>query len=318
VAPELSVVIPTLNRGRLLHDTVRQVLAQRFRDIELWVVDQSDPVQRAANERLVAELGDPRLHYLHLPVKGLPNARNEGIVRCRGRIVLFLDDDVILLDDGFLDAHLAPYEDARVGGVTGRIVERAVRPNATDTASHLSPGGRTITNLWGTEAREIETLKGANMSYRADVFARVGGFDRRYAGTALLEDSDFSTRVAAAGWVLRYEPAAELVHLSAPTGGVRVEDAVRYEYWRFRSTAYFMLKHRGAAHFPLFLATFGGIAVSRWARWRTREVPERLVAAVRDGVADWRGGPDQDLPAAPGVDARGEWPEGAAEGGPRG
>ena len=26
-----------------------------------------------------------------------------------------------------------------------------------------SPGGRTITNLWGTEARDIETLKGANM-----------------------------------------------------------------------------------------------------------------------------------------------------------
>lgn len=318
MAPELSVVIPTLNRGRLLHDTVRQVLAQRFRDLELWVVDQSDPAQRAANERFVAEQGDARLNYLHLPVKGLPNARNEGIVRCRGRVVLFLDDDVILLDEGFLDAHLAPYADTRVGGVTGRIVERSVRPNAPDTASHLSPGGRTITNLWGTRAREIETLKGANMSYRAEVFARVGGFDRRYAGTALLEDSDFSTRVAAAGWVLRYEPAAELVHLSAPTGGVRVEDALRYEYWRFRSTAYFMLKHRGPAHFPLFLATFGGIAASRTARWRQAEVPARLATAVRDGVTDWRQGPDQALPAPAEAPPSGGDARGAASGGPKG
>ncbi len=293
---ELSVVIPTLNRGRLLHDTVRQVLAQRFRDLECWVVDQSDPEGRAANERFVAEQADDRLKYVHLPVKGLPNARNEGIVRVAGRIVLFLDDDVILLDPGFLDAHLAAYRDPRVGGVTGRIVERSVRPNARDTASHISPGGRTITNLWGTEARTIESLKGANMSYRRVVFDDVGGFDRNYTGTALLEDTDFSMRVAAAGWELRYEPDAELVHLSAPTGGVRAEDAVRYEFWRFRSTAYFMLKHRGWRRFPLFLTTFGSIAVARTLRWRTTAVPKRLVAAVAEGVAAWRKGPDQDLP----------------------
>ena len=48
--PELSVVIPTLNRGRLFHDTVRQVLGQRFADFDLWLIDQSDPDQRAANE----------------------------------------------------------------------------------------------------------------------------------------------------------------------------------------------------------------------------------------------------------------------------
>lgn len=303
--PEISVVIPTLNRGRLLHDTVRQVLAQRFQDLECWVVDQSDPAGAAANRAFVEGIADPRLRYLHLPVKGLPNARNEGIVRARGRILLFLDDDVILLDPGFLDAHLAAYGAPEVGGVTGRIVERSVRPNAPDTASHISPGGRTITNLWGTEARDIESLKGANMSYRREVFARVGGFDRNYTGTALLEDTDFSMRVAAAGWRLRYEPAAELVHLSAPTGGVRAEDAVRYEFWRFRSTAYFMLKHRGVAHFPLFLGTFGAIGLVRTLRWRTLDVPRRLGAAVSEGVEAWRKGPDQALPALGPVPAAG-------------
>lgn len=295
----LSVVIPTLNRGRLLHDTVRQVLAQRLRELELWVIDQSDPAQRAANEAFVAEVGDGRLRYLHLPRKGLPNARNEGLVRVAAEIVLFLDDDVILLDDGFLDAHLAPYEDPAVGGVTGRIVERSVRPNAKDTASHLSPGGRTITNLWGTEARDIETLKGANMSYRMAAVRQVGGFDRRYAGTALLEDSDYSTRVAAAGWRLRYEPRCELVHLSAPTGGVRVEDALRYEAWRFRSTAYFQLKHRGPGGFAAYCGAFGLIAASRAARWRSPAALSTLAKAAAAGVRDWREGPDDALPTPP-------------------
>lgn len=295
--PELSVVIPTLNRGRLFHDTVRQVLAQDFPDFDLWLVDQSDPDQRAANETLVATLADPRVHYLHLPVKGLPNARNEGLSRCRGRVVLFLDDDVILLEPTFLAAHVRAYDDPSIGGVTGRIVERSVRPNAKDTAAHLSKGGRTITNMWGTERRLIASCKGANMSYRRDAIDAIGGFDRRLRGTALLEDTDFSYRVRAAGWKLLYDPACELVHLSAPSGGVRVEDALRGEIWRFRNTAYFVLKHRGPRHFPRFLATFSAIAAARAAKWRDPGAVAKLAQAVRDGVADWRLGPDQELPA---------------------
>lgn len=294
--PELSVIIPTLNRGRLFHDTVRQVLGQRFVAFDLWLVDQSDPDERSANEAFVAELADTRVHYLHLPVKGLPNARNEGLARAKGRIVLFLDDDVILLDSGFLDAHVFAYSEPTVGGVTGRIVERSVRPNAKDTAAHISPGGRTITNMWGTERRAIESCKGANMSYRRAAIDQVGGFDRRYSGTALLEDTDFSYRIRAAGWTLTYDPACELVHLSAASGGVRVEDALRGETWRFRNTAYFVLKHRGRRAFPRFLVTFGAIAAARVATWRDPAALSALIGAIRAGVEDWQRGPDEGLP----------------------
>jgi GT2 family glycosyltransferase len=297
--PELSVLIPTLNRGRLFHDTVRQVLAQSFRDFDLWLIDQSDPAPRAENERFLAGIADPRVRYVHLPVKGLPNARNEGLARCDARVVLFLDDDVILLHDRFLDVHLRAYADPPIGGVTGRIVERTVRPNAKRTSAHISPGGRTITNMWGTERVFLPSLKGANMSYRMEAIRQIGGFDRRYTGTALLEDTDFSYRVGEAGWKLLYDPEAELVHLSAPSGGVRVEDALRAEYWRFRSTAYFVLKHRGVAGFPAFATTFGAIALSRAARWRSPAVLPRLVGAVRDGVAAWREGPDDAIPRVP-------------------
>lgn len=302
--PELSIIIPTLNRGKLFHDTVRQLREQRLADWELWVIDQSDPEGRARNEAFLAGLADARIRYLHLDVKSLPNARNEGLARIVGRVVLFLDDDVILLRDDFCDVHLAAYDDPAIGGVTGRIVERTVRPNAKDTAAHISPGGRTITNMWGTERRLIESCKGANMSYRMDAVRQIGGFDRNYTGTALLEDSDYSYRIAAAGWKLLYDPAAEMVHLSAPSGGVRVEDALRAEYWRFRSTAYFMLKHRGAAHLPLFGATFGAIALKRAAEWRSPQALGRLAEAVKDGVAAWRRGPDQDIPGNPDGAAR--------------
>jgi GT2 family glycosyltransferase len=280
----------------MFHDTVRQVVAQSFHDWELWIVDQSGPGQRAANESFLGDLADARIQYLHLDVKGLPNARNEGLARVTAPIVLFLDDDVILLTDRFLDAHLDAYADARVGGVTGRCVERSVRPNVAGTAGHLSWGGRTLTNLWGTEPGEIGGLKGANMSYRMEAARQVGGFDRNYTGTALLEDSDYSHRVRVAGWMLRFEPAAELVHLSAPSGGVRVEDRARAETWRFRNTGYFVARHRGAPGVAAFLVTFAAIAAKRAVEWGRPNALVELMDAAREGIAAGAGEADTGVP----------------------
>lgn len=294
--PELSVVIPTLNRGKLFHDTARQVLQQRFGDFDFWVIDQSDAEGRQANEALAAALNDPRLRYVHVARKGLPNARNEALARIDCRYVLFLDDDVILLNPDLLDAHVRAFADSKVGGVTGRIVERSVRPNVDYVAAHLSPGGRTLTNLWGSEPQALLGLKGANMSYRMEAVRQVGGFDRNYTGTALLEDTDYSWRVHQAGWTLWYEPRAELIHLSAVMGGVRVEDELRGEQWRFRSTAYFVRKHRGAAGVARFAATFGAIALARAVRWREPSAITTLLAAAQEGLAAFETGPDEGIP----------------------
>jgi glycosyltransferase involved in cell wall biosynthesis len=285
--PTLSIIIPTLNRSRFLFATVEQVLAQSYNDFELWIIDQSDRTDTESNVDHFQQVTDPRLSYAHLSHKNLPNARNEGVKQCGGKIILFLDDDVILLTDDFLEAHVRAYDDPKVGGVTGRSVERLVRTNSRRTACHVSWSGRTIFNLLGTERQPIGSCKGSNMSFRASVFHQVGGFDCQ---TELLEDTDFSVRVAAAGWILLFEPKAELVHLSAPQGGVRATDKIATECRRFRSTAYYVLKHRGVAGFVPFSFIFGLIAVVRVFRFRSLLVLPLLVRATMDGIARWSKG----------------------------
>ncbi len=199
----VSIVIPSYNRAAILQDTIAQVLRQPFRNYELWVIDQSGTDDAQANAKYVEELNDPRLHYLYLNQSGLPNARNEALVRTRGEIVLFLDDDVILLSEDFIGAHVDAYQDPAVGGVVGRHVERSLRINSRRTACHVSWSGRTIFNLFGTERVEVRSCKGSNMSFRMAVVNEVGGFDRR---TEMLEETDYSTRVRAAGWHLIFEP----------------------------------------------------------------------------------------------------------------
>lgn len=290
--PSLSIVICSNNRGRFLQSTVLQVLEQPFRDFELILIDQSDPPDAEANREFLGGLDDCRVVYFAIARKGLPNARNEGARRARAEIVLFLDDDVILLRDDFVAAHVAAYTDPEVGGVTGRHVERSLRTNSRRTACHVSWSGRTIYNLFGTERVRIRTCKGSNMSFRSAVFADIGGFDRR---CEMLEDADFSVRVAKAGWSLVFEPKAELLHLSAPSGGVRPPDKIGVEHRRFRSTAYFVLKHRGIAGFIAFLATFGTIAVKRAVQFRSAAALPTLYRAVLVGMERWRTGPDEEL-----------------------
>lgn len=295
--PRLSVVIPTFDRPDYLCATVRQVLEQRFTDCEICVIDQSPPsVAEAQAARLAAEFSDPRLHYHWLEARGAPNAKNEGIARSTGEIILFLDDDVILLTPDFLGAHVARYADSSVGGVGGRVVERRIRPNARRTMSRVTRGGRTVENLLGQSPCTLESVKGANMSFRARVFKKVGGFDRRYTGTALLEEADLAFRVTEAGWSLIFEPRAELLHLSVPTGGVRVGDAQRTEWFRFRSTAYYVAKNRGRLGLLPFAATFGMIAGLRAVLWQSPGALPTLARAAYEGLRTARLGPDDAIP----------------------
>ena len=296
----LTIIIPTFNRARFLIATVDQLLLQEFQDFELWVIDQSAPEQsEVIAQSLPAWRARREVNYLRLDIPGVANARNEGLSRARGGVIMFLDDDVILLNPDFLGAHLRCYDDPAVGGVTGRTVERINKENSRRPANRITPGGRTLINLLGTERCEIHTLKGANMSVRTEAVRQIGGFDRNYTGTALLEEADFSERIRQNGWRFVFEPAAELFHLSAPAGGVRVARTEDVDYYRFRSTAYFVRKNRGARGVAPFLAVHLLIAAVRTAKTRNPRLPLRLVQAVRDGFRRAKLGSDQLLKPVP-------------------
>ena len=280
---ELAVVIATLNRPAAVVDVLRDVLAQAPADTEIAVVDQSAPGASADIAREVDALGDGRIAHLRRG-PGLVEARNAGVRATSAPVVLFLDDDV-RLSAGCLAGHLAAYVDPTVGGVVGGIEERVALPNVRRTQNRLDLGGRVRTNLSGGCAGPIQTLKGANMSFRRSALVQAGPFDPAYRGTAFLEDADMSVRVATQGWSLRYEPRASVVHLSLPSGGVRVGSEQETEYWRFRNTAYFMRRHRGgAAALPMAL-TFGAIAARRAMEWGTPGAVPRLLTGL---VRGWR------------------------------
>jgi len=88
-------------------------------------------------------------------------------------------------------------------------------------------------------AREADWVSGAFFLVRRNVFDDVGGFDEGYF--MYMEDVDLCWRLRQAGWVIFYEPSAEVVHeqgRSASQHPYRMLVAHHRSMWRFaRQTA---------------------------------------------------------------------------------
>jgi glycosyltransferase involved in cell wall biosynthesis len=109
----MSVVVPTFNRASELTATISSLYSSELRSpgsIELVVVDDGSA---QAADRFVHSL-DPPSHFTRRVIRqenrGVGSARNRGFLEARGPVILFVDDDMIVLPDmlqGHLDAHLS-------------------------------------------------------------------------------------------------------------------------------------------------------------------------------------------------------------------
>ena len=273
--PPVAIVVCTLNRPAHLTRTLNDVLSQAPLDAEVVVVDQSTPELRAVG----AWRSDPRVRVLSA-APGLPSARNLGVRITTAEKVVFFDDDVGL-DPGCIDAHLAALRRPGVGAVVGRIHEAVLKPNSARVRNDLGFGGRMVVNLSGDRSGPIQTVKGANMSFRRDALVAAGGFDAGFGGTAFLEDADVSLRVRAAGYEVWYAAGASLTHFSAPSGGVRMSDELS-GWWRFHNTGRLVRRHRGNRGAVAMAAVFGVIAARD--AWRS---PRRVVRLMRGMLQGW-------------------------------
>jgi glycosyltransferase involved in cell wall biosynthesis len=88
-APMFSVIIPTYNRSRHVVEAVESVLAQRFDDFDVWVIDDgsTDATVDALHPYIAS------IRYLRQPNRGHAAARNRGIRESSGSYLAFLDSD---------------------------------------------------------------------------------------------------------------------------------------------------------------------------------------------------------------------------------
>lgn len=134
-APRVTVCIPVYNRARYVTEAIDTVLAQRFDDFEVLVIDDGSVDDSVA---MIRRFSDPRIRLERNDHnRGIPFTRNRCLELARGEYVALLDSDDRMMPDrlarqvAFLDRHP---DIATLGGwVTkfddmGRNGRRLVRP----------------------------------------------------------------------------------------------------------------------------------------------------------------------------------------------
>lgn len=233
--PSISVIIPTYRREEPLKDSLEDLLNQDYPNFEVIVVDQTlthEPHIQAYLEQLAAT---DKIRWFRVDWASLPGARNYGVRRATGDIVLFIDDD-IQLPEGYLQAHARNYQErSEIGAVAGRVFDRmklsdSQKVNTSDSPyqiEELPPQAMDPGIAWyyidlvhTVKPQRVISARGCNMSFRRDIFTKHGlWFDERFRGSAVREESDFCLRLRRTGYQIWYDPEAYLVHLGEETGG---------------------------------------------------------------------------------------------------
>ena len=90
--PKVSVIVPVYQCEDYLCACIDSVLAQRFRDFELILVDDGSP--DGCGKIIDGYAGrDSRIVAVHQKNGGPSSARNTGLSRAKGEYVYFLDSD---------------------------------------------------------------------------------------------------------------------------------------------------------------------------------------------------------------------------------
>jgi glycosyltransferase involved in cell wall biosynthesis len=95
--PMVSVVIPAYNSAEYIAETLESVIAQKFREYEVIVVNDGSPDTEQFERAIRSRLED--IIYIKQHNAGAGIARNHAIEAARGEIIAFLDADDVWLPD---------------------------------------------------------------------------------------------------------------------------------------------------------------------------------------------------------------------------
>ncbi|WP_419730037.1 glycosyltransferase [Lichenicola sp.] len=225
--PLVSIIIPTRDEGQLLETCVRGILGDTdYPALEILIADnESRDVETFETMRRLAR--DPRVKVLQQPGAFNWSAINNRVAaESRGAVLLFLNNDIEILDRDWLAELVRQVMQPDVGVVGARLfyhdgsIQHAGIVVTPAGSRHILRSARDDDSGYMGQlvlARDVAAVTGACMMVRRTVFDAVGGFDETFPMTC--NDIDFCYRVRDAGHRVVWTPHAALTHLDGGTRG---------------------------------------------------------------------------------------------------
>ena len=215
-----TIVIPTFRRPNDLSRCLQALEQQTQLPSEVIVVVQDEDADTWAMLATLKSL-PLTLKTVTVRIPGVIAAMNAGVASATGDFIAFTDDDAAPHPDWLQRIETHFLADDRIGGVGGRDAIQRSEPcfeSERAVVGILQWHGRLIGEHHcgvGT-AREVDVLKGVNMSFRRSVFD-IFQFDPRFRGKGAQVHFElaFCLALKRQGWKLIYDPAIVVDHYSA-------------------------------------------------------------------------------------------------------
>ncbi len=201
--PLISVIIPAHNAGAHLDRCLDGLLASSFRSFEILVVDDASTDGTAETARARGAT------VIRRTTQGGPGAaRNQGALRAQGRILFFVDADVLVTGQTVArvarDFEEDPGLDALFGSYDDTPSEEGFLSQYKNLAHHY---------VHQQSREEAVTFWAGCGAVRKEVFDRVGGFDAERYARPSIEDIELGYRMKAMGCRIRLDKSLQVKHL---------------------------------------------------------------------------------------------------------
>ncbi|HEX8821679.1 MAG TPA: glycosyltransferase family 2 protein, partial [Archangium sp.] len=236
--PKVSIIVPFKDRPDLLDTLVKSLLARTtYRNYEVLLVSNNST--RPETFALLDKLTDPRLVKLTWDFPfNYPAINNWAAKQATGELFLFLNNDMEVVDPGWLDELVGQAQRPEVGAVgakllfpEGTVQHAGVVVGITGFAGHpfwRLPEGPISTPFGHVEwTRNWLSVTSACVMVRREVWESLKGFDERFQVCG--SDVELGLRLNERGLRVVYTPHARVIHHESAS---RRSDAIpEADYW---------------------------------------------------------------------------------------
>lgn len=251
--PKVSAIVPTRDHVGVLKTCIDGLLERTdYPDIELIVAnnDSAEPETLAYFDKLRS---DPRVRILDCPGAFNFSAINNTAVRAStGEIVLLLNNDVEMIDSGWLKEMIKHAVRPEVGAVGAKLLypdntlqHGGVVLGMNGVAGHLHVGVPADSPGyfgWLKIAHDVSATTAACLALRRTVYDEIGGLDEVNLKVAF-NDVDLCLRITEKGYRIIWTPEATLYHWESKSRG---NDLSSQHFTRFQGEVAYMRQRWGA------------------------------------------------------------------------
>jgi GT2 family glycosyltransferase len=278
VAPKLSISIVHHQGLEMIRDCLASIFAHAPSSLDFEVIVVDNKSTDGAVDMIEREFPQVKL-IKNQERHGFGHNQNTGIQASRGDYIFVYNDDTLVHGKALTELCQFLDQNPKVGLVGPKLLNadgtlqkscykfpspvRCIWENLLLTAAFPNSTIFGDYRNWDHDSvREVDFVIGAAMLVRQAVVQQVGLFDERFFMYS--EETDWQMRIKKAGWQIKLDPLAEIVHL----GGKSSEDAKDRQFCEFNFSARkLMLKHYGKFGAAIQTLSMTAGAILRIAIW---------------------------------------------------